>query len=189
MLSAGIPRVSIVSVVSHMPSCRTSRFARVGFQLPCRARRVVSQRRVSCVSRISRVSRVSRRGNPPGINLIAKAERSHLARRVRANCRVSRDSRVSPVRAKGRDSHIVPAMSRAHASSSCRVLTEGAIQTCVVSDRGIPGNVIGGPIRCVPVRTNSPVCVCALRCHAFGVPVSVHPCDVSRLNETILLTR
>ena len=82
--STGVPRVSIVSSVSHMPSCHTSRFARVGFQLPCRARRVVSQRRVSRVGRVSRVSRVGRHGKPSRINLEQKAQRSHLARRVSA---------------------------------------------------------------------------------------------------------
>ena len=67
----------------------------------------------------------------------AKAERSHLARRVRANIRVSCDSRVSRVRAKRRVSRAMPAVSCARAGSSCRVLAEGAVQTCVVSDRSI----------------------------------------------------
>ena len=67
--NSGMLRVSIVSTVSNMPSCRTSRFARDGFQLPCRARRVVSQR---CVSRVSHVSRVSRHGEPAGIDLMQK---------------------------------------------------------------------------------------------------------------------
>ena len=60
-LETGMPGVSILCPVSHMPSCRTSRFACVGFQLLCRARRVVSQRLVS---------RVSRHGKPSGISLM-----------------------------------------------------------------------------------------------------------------------
>ena len=68
----------------------------------------------------------------------AKAERSHLVRGSRANCRVSRDSRVSRVRAKRRVSRVVPAVSCARAGSSRRVLSGGAFQTRVVSDCGIP---------------------------------------------------
>ena len=68
----GMPRVSTLSTVSHMPSCRTCRFDRVGFQSPCRARRVVSQRRVSHVSHVSCVSCVSCHGKPSGINPMQK---------------------------------------------------------------------------------------------------------------------
>ena len=61
-----------------------------------------------------------------------------MARRVKANCPVSHDSRISRVGAKRRVSRVVPAVSCAHAGSSCRVLAGGAVQTRVMSDRGIP---------------------------------------------------